>query len=679
MSELDKARTRLAELREQVNFHAYRYYVLDDPLISDGEYDRLFHELLELEEKYPQLITPDSPSQRVGAPPLSAFASVVHRVPMLSLENAFNIPDLISFEKSLRRFLSLAEEVPLAYVAEPKLDGLAVELIYRQGLLVQGSTRGDGQTGEEITANLRTVAAIPLKLRGRTIPELLEVRGEVIITTAGFRALNEQRATAGENLFANPRNAAAGSLRQLDSRITANRPLDFYAYGVGDPNRLPLRSQTEVLHFLADCGFKMNPQVKSCPNLAGVISHFQRLETVRNQLNYEIDGMVVKVDDLVLQQRLGAKARSPRWAIAWKFPASQATTRLLEVKFQVGRTGAVTPVAVLEPVGIGGVTVSHATLHNEAMIREKDLRIGDLVLVQRAGEVIPEVVKPVAEMRTGEERPVAMPAKCPECGHTLARSKKKDGTEEAVTRCPNHDCPAQQLRKLIHFTSKAGLDIQGLGKKVMEQLVNEGLVRDIPDIYRLTEKKLAVLEGWGAVSAGNALRAIEASKKTTFARLIGALGIKKVGEETALLLEQYFKGNLDRLREAEEEELLRIEGIGGEIAASIRGFFEREDNRRILAELMDLGLKVGRSEPLGGDQPLAGMVFLFTGTLAEMSRGEAKARVKAMGGQVASTLSRKVTHLICGEKPGSKLAKARELGLAILSEEDFKMLLHGQG
>jgi DNA ligase (NAD+) len=388
--------------------------------------------------------------------------------------------------------------------------------------------------------------------------------------------------------------------------------------------------------------------------------------------------MVVKVDDLSLQQRLGAKARSPRWAIAWKFPAAQATTRLLAVKFQVGRTGAVTPVAVLEPVSIGGVTVSHATLHNESMIRGKDLRIGDLVLVQRAGEVIPEVVKSVAELRSGSEEPVRMPSHCPECGQALVRSRKKDGTEEAVTRCPNHDCPAQQLRKLIHFTSKAGLDIQGLGKKVMEQLVNEGLVRDIPDIYRLQAENLAVLDGWGPLSAANAVRAIETSKETTFARLIGALGIKNVGEETASLLEQHFHGELGRLQAAKEDELLQIEGIGAVIATSIREFFEEEENRRILAELLELGVKVGRSESVAGDQPLAGLVFLFTGALNSMSRGEAKARVKTLGGQVASTLSQKVTHLVCGEKPGSKLAKGRDFGLAILSEEDFKMLLHRQ-
>lgn len=675
MSELAQARRRLAELREQVAYHAHRYYVLDAPQIADGEYDRLFRELLVLEERFPELVTPDSPSLRVGGAPLSAFANVEHRVAMLSLENVFSAADLADFEKGVRRFLSLTDSEPLAYMAEPKLDGLAVELVYHRGTLVQGSTRGDGQTGEEITVNLRTIAAIPLKLRGTVLPELLEVRGEVIITTAGFKRLNEQRAGAGENLFANPRNAAAGSLRQLDSRITASRPLDFYAYGVGDPAGLPCRRHSEVLAFLGECGFKLNPLARPCPGLGEVVEHFAHLGAVRHTLDYEIDGMVVKVDDLSLQQRLGTKARSPRWAVAWKFPATQATTRLLEVRFQVGRTGAITPVAVLEPVSVGGVTVTHATLHNEAMIRAKDLRLGDQVLVQRAGDVIPEVVKPVEDLRSGHERPVQMPTHCPECGHPLVRSRKKDGSEEAATRCPNPDCPAQQLRKLIHFTGKAGLDIQGLGRKVMEQLVNEGLVRDIPDIYKLPAEKLAVLAGWGTVSAGNAVRAIASSKKTTFARLIGALGIKNVGEETATLLERHFHGDLLRLQDAGEEELRQIEGIGEVTAAAIREFFEEEENRRILAELLALGVEAGITETAGGEQPLAGQVFLFTGTLAGMSRDEAKARVKSLGGQVASTLSQKVTHLVCGEKAGSKLAKARELGLAILSEADFKMIL----
>jgi DNA ligase (NAD+) len=557
-------------------------------------------------------------------------------------------------------------------MAEPKLDGLAVELVYRKGRLVQGSTRGDGQTGEEITVNLRTVPAIPLKLRGREIPDLLEVRGEVIITTTGFKALNEQRAAAGENLFANPRNAAAGSLRQLDSRITASRPLDFYAYGVGDPSRLPCRRQVEILEVLGGWGFKINPYVKSCPELVDVISHFQRLETVRNQLDYEIDGMVVKVDDLALQQRLGAKARSPRWAIAWKFPASQATTRLREVRFGVGRTGAVTPVAVLEPVNIGGVMVSRATLHNEDEIKRKDLRLGDLVLVQRAGDVIPEVVKPVKEERRGDERPILMPANCPECGEELIRKEN-----ESAWRCPSLQCPAQKLRALMHFAGKSGLDIEGFGSKVIVQLYEKGLVREIPDLFKLRADDLASLPGWGAKSAANAMVALEKSKKPSLARLINALGIRYVGEVTAQLLEEHFP-TLERFLAASAEELGEIEGIGPQVAASLSHFLHDRQARSLLDDLRAMGVEPRPSVEVTGDRPLAGRVFLFTGTLAGMSRSEAKARVKGLGGQVASVLSQKVTDLVCGEKPGSKLAKARELGLAILTEEDFKMLLRGQ-
>ncbi|NTV13664.1 MAG: NAD-dependent DNA ligase LigA [Desulfobulbaceae bacterium] len=681
MSELENTRQRLAELRERIAFHAHRYYVLADPLISDGEYDQLYQELVVLEEKYPELVTPDSPSQKVGGAPLAEFATVKHRVPMLSLKNAEFEKDLFDFEKYLRRFLKLPDLEPVPYMAEPKLDGMAVELIYERGEFIQGSTRGDGQTGNDITANLKTIAAIPKTLQGRIVPELLEVRGEVIITTAGFQLLNNQQAEASENLFANPRNATAGSLLQLDSRITAARPLEFYAYGVSNPDDLPVRTQAEVLQLLADCGFTINPHVKICLDLPEVFSHFRHLGNIRPQLDYEIDGLVVKVNNLGLQQRLLPTANSPRWAVAWKFPATQATTRLLDVKFQVGRTGAVTPVAVLAPVTVGGVTVTHATLHNDAMMRSKDLRLGDMVLVQRAGDVIPEVVKPVVELRTGVEQPVTMPTLCPECGHTLIRSRKKDGSEKAALSCPNiFECPAQQLRKLIHFTGKAGLDIQGLGKKVVEQLVNEGLIRDIPDIYRLTEEQLAILEGLGKLSAHNKIRAIAASKQTTFARLVGALGIKSVGEEIALLLEQHFHGDLEQLQETRKEDrkkdlIKEVSGIGEEIASSIQTFFEREENRRILADLLALGVQAGLSPPPASEQPLAGKTFLFTGALTSLSRDEAKARVKAMGGQVASALSQKVTHLVCGDKPGSKLAKARDLELAILSEEDFKMIL----
>jgi len=678
---LETARQRLAELRAQLNFHAHRYYVLDDPLIADAEYDRLFRELLALEERYPTLVTSDSISQRVGGAVLTAFRSVEHRVPMLSLENAFDEAELRQFEERIRRFLTLDQKQSLAYMAEPKLDGLAVELIYQNGTLTEGSTRGDGHTGEEITANLRTIHALPLRLaasQDSPAPDRLEVRGEVFITTAGFKALNEQRARDGEPLFANPRNAAAGSLRQLDSTVTARRPLDFFVYGVADPTQLQATTQQEILHRLQQLGFKVNPHIRHCHNLTEVIDHFQALNQLREQLPYEIDGMVVKVDSLDLQRRLGTKARSPRWAIAAKFPASQATTRLKGVEFGVGRTGAITPVALLEPVNIGGVLVSRASLHNEDIINNKDLRVGDTVLVQRAGDVIPEVVKPLVELRRGDEQKISMPVNCPECGHRLRRELKKDGVAESVTRCPNRDCAAQLLRRLIHFTGKAGLDIDGLGKKIMEQLVAARLVKDIPDIYRLTADKLVDLDGWGELSAANALRAIAASREPSFARLVSALGIKNVGEEVAAMLERHFHGSLASLQAASKDELMQIEGIGEEIATQLRAFFDREDNRQILAALDELGVRVKAPPPAAGDQPLAGRVFLFTGSLAGFSRNEAKARVKEMGGQVAGGISRKVTDLVCGDEPGSKRAKAAELGIRILNEEEFRAVINRQ-
>ena len=514
---------RLTKLRELINDHAHRYYMLDDPLIADVEYDRLFQELLDLEGEHPELVTPDSPSQRVGGQPLSEFQQVEHTFPMLSLDNI--IPDekkgsqekLADFEERLQRFLKSAEAIN--YFVEPKLDGLAVEIVYRDGVMVLGSTRGDGRFGEDITVNLKTVPAIPLRLLSKNNnnqPDLLEVRGEVFISIGGFQALNEQRLAAGENLFANPRNAAAGSLRQLDSRITAQRPLDFFVYGISDPASIPVDNQADILGYLEQLGFKINPLAKSCASIGEVADQFDYLNTIRHDLDYEIDGMVVKVNSLALQRRLGATARSPRWAVAWKFPASQVTTRLNAVEFQVGRTGVVTPIAILEPVSVGGAMVSRATLHNEDNIKNKDLRIHDAVLIQRAGDVIPEVVKAIAEQRTGREEMIRMPEKCPACSRILVREKKKNKDEkEAATRCPNSSqCPAQRLRKLIHFTSKAGMDIEGLGKKIVEQLVTEGLLTDIPDIYDLQEEELAVLDGWGELSARNAVTAIAKSKET---------------------------------------------------------------------------------------------------------------------------------------------------------------------
>ncbi|MFZ5766597.1 MAG: NAD-dependent DNA ligase LigA [Thermodesulfobacteriota bacterium] len=666
-----EARQRLAELRETIACHDHRYYVLDDPLISDAAYDQLFRELLELERRFPELITPDSPSQRVGGAPLATFAPRVHRVAMLSLDNAFSEAELREFEVRLQRFLKDGAE--LTYVAEPKLDGLAVELVYEAGLLVHGSTRGDGRTGEDITANLRTIPTIPLRLRQPSAP-LLEVRGEVFISLAGFRNLNRERAAAGEPLFANPRNAAAGSLRQLDPRLTARRPLDFYAYGVSDPSLVQSRKQTALLTELGRFGFKVNQLTRYCPTIEAVIAHYHHLLAVRAELPYEIDGMVVKVDSFALQERLGATARSPRWALACKFPASQATTRLLGVDFQVGRTGVVTPVALLEPVAIGGVTVSRATLHNEGEIRRKDLRLGDMVLVERAGDVIPEIVRPLFEQRNGAEPPVVMPDQCPACGHRLVRE-----AGEAARRCVNPLCPAQRLRSLIHFAGKSGMDIEGLGKKAMEQLVAAKLVTSIPDIYTLQRQNLAQLDGWGEKSADNVLAAIAASKSSSLARLLAALGIRHVGEVTARLLEERFV-TLEQLMAAKKEELLEVEGIGPQMAESINDYFADPQVRDMLARLRELGLRQQpRSAGAAEEQrPLTGAVVLFTGTLASCSRDEAKEMVKKLGGRVASSFTKAVTHLVCGDKPGSKLQKAAAAGIVILDEQRFLQLAGGE-
>lgn len=663
------ARSRHLELQKLLNFHAHRYYTLDDPLIADAEYDALFQELLALEREFPELVSVDSPSQQVGAVQQGGFEPVAHRWPMLSLENAFQADELREFELRLQRFLLSSE--PVAYMAEPKMDGLAVELVYERGRLTMGATRGDGLVGENITKNLKTIATIPKTLATPTAPppKLLEVRGEVFIPLAGFKKLNEQRLAAGENLFANPRNAAAGSLRQLDSRLSASRPLDFFAYGVSNTESLGVTTQSELLAFLGRLGFSINPLIQLCPNIEAVITRYNQLAALRAELPYDIDGMVVKVDSLSLQSRLGNKARSPRWAIAAKFAATQATTRLLGVEFQVGRTGAVTPVAVLAPVKVGGVMVSRASLHNEDEVKRKDLRGGDLVLVQRAGDVIPEVVKAMTAQRSGQEEKIRMPENCPACGAPLNRL-----AGEAITRCLNRNCDAQQIRALIHYTSKVGMDIEGLGKKVMEQLVNAGLVRDLPDIYRLQASDLVNLEGWAEKSAAKAVAAIEASKNATLAKFLTAIGIRYVGEVTAQLLERRF-ANLESLLIASEEEFLAIEGIGGQAAASLSQYFQDPDNRRMLAELGKIGVHFTASARQSEALPLADKVFVFTGTLLSLSRNEAKARVKELGGQVTSSIGQKVTHVVCGDKAGSKLAKARELGLVILSEAEFHQLI----
>ena len=662
---LATAKQRLDELRTQLHEHAHRYYVIDDPLISDGEYDKLFQELVDLEDQYPELITADSPSRRVGGAPLTAFSQVEHRLPMLSLENAFSETDIIAFEERLLRFLNHPQ--PVSYVAEPKLDGLAVELVYHNGILVSGSTRGDGTTGEDISAQLRTINEIPLRLSTH-VPELFEVRGEVYMSRDGFKALNEQQLAEGKSLFANPRNAAAGSLRQLDPAITASRPLHFFAYALAEPLLSGCETHFAMLDLLRNAGLPVNALSRQCPSIEKIITAFQELGALRDSLPYEIDGMVVKVDPLTLQDRLGTKARVPRWAIAWKFPATQATTLLRDVEFQVGRTGAITPVAILEPVLVGGVTVSRATLHNENEIRRKDLRIGDSVLIQRAGDVIPEIVKPIKELRTGNEKIIEIKAVCQSCRSLIAKV-----AGEAVLRCLNPECPAQRLRGLIHFASKAGLDIDGLGARYLEQLYDLDLIRDIPDLYDLRLDQLAVLDGWGQKSAENAIEAIAKSKKPLLGRLIAALGIRFIGEVTAATLERHF-ASLAELAAAHKEELLHLDGIGEQAASSIVQFFQDNRGQELLARLNQAGVQALRPA-VDHKGALSGMTLVFTGSLQLFSRDEAKKLVKEHGGQIASTVTQKTTHVVAGENAGSKLKAARETGKTILSEQEFLHLI----
>lgn len=667
LKDMEQVKARLQELREQLTYHAHRYYVLDDPVIADVEYDRMFQQLLEIEEQFPELITPDSPSLRVGGAPLDGFAEAEHASPMLSLDNVFGPTELAAFENKIHRYLQSTE--PLTYSMEPKLDGLAVELVYEKGVFVQGSTRGDGLVGENITAQLQTVQAIPLHLLDgvHSIPDQLVVRGEVFLPRKGFAELNQQRAEQGEPLFANPRNAAAGSLRQLDPKVTATRPLSFFVYAVADTGIVPCGNLEELFTWLGRIGFRVNPLIKFCCSLPEVQAHYEYLQKIRHDLEYEIDGMVIKVSNFVLQQRLGNTARAPRWATAWKFPAIQATTVMMDVDFQVGRTGSVTPVAILEPVNVDGAVVQRASLHNRDEIERKGLMIGDHVLIQRAGDVIPGVVKPIIEQRTGKEQSIVFPDRCPVCSHPLERPQG-----EAITRCVNPHCPAQRLQSLIYFAGKSGLDIEGLGRRNMEQLVEVGLVKDIPDIFQLRHEKLAVLDGWGDKSANNVLQAVENAKHTSLSRFLGALGIRHVGEVTAELLARHFR-TLNAVMAAEKDNLLEIEGIGEQAAASLTDYFSDTSTRQMLAQLLELGLDI--KPPETGTKPLEGEVFLFTGSLQSMSRNEAKQLVKEMGGQVVSGISKRVTQLIAGEKGGGKLKKAAAMDIPIIKEDEFLQLV----
>ena len=658
---------RIQKLRDQIHYHNYRYHVLDDPVISDAKFDRLMQELQKFEDEFPELVTPDSPTQRVGAKPLEKFETVPHRVPMLSLENAFSEAEAGEFEERLKRFLRTSEEFD--YVVEPKMDGVAVELVYEGGHLSVGSTRGDGYRGENVTQNLKTIHTIPLMLLSRELPapDLLEVRGEVYMNLEDFNKLNQERLARGEPPFANPRNAAAGSLRQLDPGITAGRPLTIFCYGIGQVSGRSFESHWEILESLKAWGLRVNPLIERRQGIGQAIQYHHDLENQRHGLSYEIDGVVIKVDNLALQERLGTKARSPRWALAYKFAATQATTKVKDIVVNVGRTGAVTPMAVMEPVEVGGVTVSRATLHNEDEVARKDVRVGDTVLIQRAGDVIPEVVKVILEERPPEAQPFKMPSHCPVCDTPLVRPEG-----EAVTRCPNPDCRGALRRGILHFASKGAMDIDGLGEKIIDQLMDQGLVKNLADLYRLTEDDLIPLERFAEKSAGNLVAAIENSKNVDLDRFIYALGIRYVGEATAQLLAQHFQ-SMEALKEAGEEELLHIEGIGPQVAKGIREYFASKQNQELLNKLLEK-IKIKPPEK-PAESPLAGKTFVFTGGLAHLSREEAKAQVTARGGKVSSSVSAKTDYVVVGADPGSKYAKARELDVTILDEGAFEKLL----
>ncbi len=663
----EQAKKEIEQLRKEINYHNYRYYVLDSPVISDQEYDKLMRRLEELERLYPDLVTPDSPTQKVGAPPREEFGTVTHSIPMLSLQNAFEAEEVLDFDRRIKRMLGVED---VEYVAEPKIDGLAVELVYRDGIYVQGSTRGDGYVGEDVTENLRTIKSLPLRLLDHElgIPSLLEVRGEVYMSKKDFAELNRRRESEGEPLFANPRNAAAGSVRQLDPSITASRKLNIFVYAIGRIEGVELRKHWDVLQSLKKWGLRVNPEVRLCKSIEETIEFHRSLAARRRSLDYEIDGVVIKVNDLALQAELGEISRSPRWAIAFKFEPEQATTVIKDIIVQVGRTGALTPVAIMEPVHVGGVEVKRATLHNQDEIDRKDIRIGDTVIVQRAGDVIPEVVSVVKEKRTGKEKKFRIPDKCPICGSGVYKDP-----DEAVSRCTNISCPARIKQSIKHFASKGAMDIEGLGVKLTESLVDKGLVRTVADIYRLKKSDLVELERLGEKSAQNLLDSIEKSKHTTFARLIYALGIRHVGEHIARVLADNFN-SFEEIERASIEKLTSIPEIGPKVAESIYTFFKQKENQSVIRDLMRYGVKFAPKKDAKA-QKLAGKVFVFTGTLSSYQRSEAKRLVEELGGRVASSVSKKVDYVVVGSDPGSKLDEARRLGIKTIDEETFKKMI----
>ncbi len=665
---LDEAKKRVEELRRLINYHNWRYYVLNDPVISDAEYDELFRELEELEKRFPELVTPDSPTQRVGAPVQEGFRPVPHTKPMLSLQDARNEEEIREFDARVKRFLGLPEDAEVEYAAEPKYDGLSCEIVYRNGRIEVASTRGDGFTGEDVTPNVKTIRSVPLMLlegQGVEIPPYIEVRGEVLFPKREFERLNRELLKRGEKPFANPRNAASGSLRQLDPSITASRPLDFIAWGVGTVEGLNFRTHSEVLETLGRLGFKTAEPTVVVRGIDGIVEFYRKLEERRDEFDYELDGVVVKVNDLSLWEKLGTTARSPRYAIAAKFKPRQRTTRIVDVVYQVGRTGTITPVAILEPVEIGGVTVSRASLHNFDEVERLGVMIGDRVLVQRAGDVIPDVVAVVKEARRGDERPIEPPSSCPVCGAEVVR-------EGAYYKCVNASCPAKLVQALKHMASRRALDIEGLGEKTARLLVERGLVKDLADVFYLKFEDVVGLPGFAEKSARNLIESIQRAKEPALARFIYALGIPNVGEYTAGVLAERFK-SWEKLSRANYEQLVAVKGIGPETAASIVSFLHEPRNKEMLDKMFKAGVKPKEVKDVA-ESPFKGKTVVFTGALKSMSRDEAKALVESLGGKVSNSVSRKTDLVVVGEKPGSKYSKALQLGVKTINEEEFLSL-----
>ncbi len=670
-----QTRAEITRLRETLHYHNHRYHVLDDPEISDAAYDRMMQRLIELEATYPEMASPDSPTTRVGAPPLSKFESTRHALPMLSLDNGFDEKDILDFDQRIRKLL--ATDDAIQYTAEAKIDGIAVALVYENGRLAMGATRGDGEYGEVITENIKTIRSVPLVFqpsKAHGLPSLLEVRGEVFMGREGFQRLNQQRLSDGLSLFANPRNAAAGSLRQLDSKIAATRPLQIFCYGVGRFSDLQVTSHWQMLSSLKEFGFKINPLTRARVTIEEVFDYYRILNEQREALPYEIDGMVIKVDDLLLQAKLGIKSRSPRWAIAYKFKAAQETTTLLDIEVQVGRTGTLTPVAILSPVNLAGVTVSRASLHNEDDIAQKDIRIGDTVFVERAGDVIPRVVKSIPSLRTGEESVFTMPKQCPVCGaDTLRERNLISGRLEAATRCMNAGCPAQVKENIKHFASKGAFDIEGLGDKLVAQLVEKEAITSAADLFYLDKSSVIDLERMGEKSARNLLAAVEKSKRITFDRFIFALGIRYVGENVAGLIAKHIP-TLEDLFHVTKETLLTIDGIGEVIAESICFYFQQAQNRRLLHRMIEGGVMIQYPAAIQAEY-LTGKTFVLTGTLQGMTRNDAKKQLMARGAKVTGSVSSKTDYLVAGDAAGSKLDKAKALGITIISETTLNKML----